>query len=169
MSRDLILYATPLGELAEQCDHYFERATARGGTSAQTYPPHCTLTGFFRRTAARADEVAAWTQTFLDERRGAWSDLQVVRLRSQHDWIGLELSSPQLEQLASDYGELQQVGPGEDAIRPKSWLHLSLAYGLADLRPYERLCDLVDPTAPASWELALWERTAAGDWSRLTA
>jgi alpha-D-ribose 1-methylphosphonate 5-triphosphate diphosphatase len=50
--RELILYATPTRPLADQCNTFFEAAADLGPTSAQLYPPHCTLTGFFRRTHA---------------------------------------------------------------------------------------------------------------------
>ena len=56
--RELILYACPIGPLADDLDAYFSQVTARfGPTTAQTYPVHCTLTGFFRRRGERADEV----------------------------------------------------------------------------------------------------------------
>ncbi len=45
----LILYAIPTGLLAEQCDRLFRMVRAIAPTTAQTYPPHCTLTGFFQR------------------------------------------------------------------------------------------------------------------------
>ncbi|MDG2026150.1 MAG: hypothetical protein P8J50_03515 [Acidimicrobiales bacterium] len=50
MSRaELILYATPTGPLAEELDRLFAQFAERAPTTAQTYPPHCTLTGFFQR------------------------------------------------------------------------------------------------------------------------
>ena len=45
--RELILYATPTGPLADACDRFFAAVESIGPTVAQTYPPHCTLTGFF--------------------------------------------------------------------------------------------------------------------------
>ena len=54
---ELILYATPTGPLADACAAYFGAVEP---TTAQTYPPHVTLTGFFhRRDAAGVIEAAA--------------------------------------------------------------------------------------------------------------
>ena len=44
----LIVYACPVGELAEQLETYFSKSRlACGPNQAHQYMPHCTLTGFF--------------------------------------------------------------------------------------------------------------------------
>ena len=60
--------------------------------------------------------------------------------------------------------------PGDDPLRPKDWLHLSLAYDIDDTGPFASLAKhLVDPTASACWEVAVWERFADNTWTRHTA
>lgn len=170
--RELIVYATPTGALADACERYFAAATELGGTTAQTYPPHCTLTGFFQRGDERVDEVTATVQQQVHSKGPLVDDaVRVSRIGIRNDWIGLELDAPDLitwtESLAADL----PPHPGEDALRPKTWLHLSLAYGVDDLAPYSALLpDDFDHhlvSGRCQWELALWERTGP-DWHRLT-
>lgn len=178
--RELILYATPTGELAEQCDRLFEEATRIGPTEAQTYPPHCTLTGFFHRRRERADEIAAQLQQRLADLAVPHRAVEVVALRCGTEWIGLELRSTWLESTTRELFADHALDADDDPIRVKTDLHLSLAYDLVplrrdlsrdpsrDLAPYARCSvELVDPAADAGWELALWERDGS-DWHRLT-
>jgi ubiquitin-associated SH3 domain-containing protein len=165
--RELILYATPTGPLADAVDRYFEEVAATAGaTTAQTYPPHCTLTGFFRRTSDRADEVIAETAEVIGSLgpvpAGA---VDVVGLTTTDDWVGLELRSPWLIEATAAVVAAHTVLPGDDALRPKDWLHLSLAYGVDDLAPHAELARRrVDPTSDHRWSIGLWERRPDGSW-----
>ena len=77
------------------------------------------------------------------------------------------MRSPWLIEATSAVVDAHRPGPDEDALRPKEWLHLSLAYDVDDLDPYARLAvRSIDPTTPAGWELALWERLHDGQWLR---
>ncbi len=172
--RELILYATPLGPLAEAIDAYFHRVAAElGPTVAQTYPPHCSLTGFFRRDDRGAGQAIEQIGSRVD---GAGpvpaGAVEVVGLTTSDRWVGLELRSPWLIDLTAAVAEEHRPGPGDDALRPKDWLHLSLAYGhpggdQIDLGAHGRLAtEMVDPTAAARWEVAVWERHPNGSWHR---
>ena len=170
--RELILYACPTGELARQCDGYFDEARRLGPTDAQAYPPHCTLTGFFHRRPSRADEIAASLRHGLDGSTAPEGSVEIVDLQTTPDWVGLELRSPWLETTARSLFADHRLDAGDDPIRFKRDLHLSLAYfadGVRrDLTAHAALARLlVDQGAPAGGELALWER-AGRDWSRLT-
>lgn len=167
MAHELIVYATPTNTLAAQCSSYWMRAVALGPTAAQAYPPHCTLTGFFHRDdegRSHAAEVVAEAihSSFL--RPGIVTVEGLVRL---DNWVGLQLDSPWLVEWTRELIGRLPPGPDEDELRLKTWPHLSLAYDVIDLDPYEFAAhELIDPNADASWEIGLWERSD-GNWTRL--
>lgn len=168
MIRELILYAVPRGPLAAACDRYFEAATTLGATTAQAFPPHCTLTGFFRRSPKRADAVLAEIAAVVAAAGPVPSDaVSVVDLIRGDRWIGLELESPWLRSLTADVITAVDVRPGEDALRPKEWLHLSLAYGIDELAAHADLAtEIVETGLPVEWDVAVWERSAGPRWVR---
>jgi hypothetical protein len=168
--RELILYATPTGPLAAACNEYFAAVAALGVTLAQTYPPHCTLTGFFRRDPSRVRIVAEEVQDALADLCPSSPDaVSIVGLHEQPTWIGLELSSLWLADCTAAVVARHQVQAGEDAVRPKDWLHLSLAYGPnTQLDAYaERARQSFSPMPLGGWEVALWERDGQS-WIRHT-
>ncbi len=170
--RELILYATPTGELADACARYFLAVERLGSTEAQAYPPHITLTGFFRRRPQRSDEVVDEVRAELTGLTVPDGAVDVVGLRSTDDWVGLEIRSPWLETLCGQVFDGHRFDEKDDPVRPKTDLHLSLAYEVdAPLRDAAACADLarelVDPDAAVEWEVALWERDA-GRWTRLT-
>lgn len=171
---DLILYLTPAGRLAEQCDDFLRESAERFGTNeAHGYPPHVTLTGFFHR---RSDRVAAVIADFdrvsAACRVAPAGAVQVVGLRRIDGWVGLEIVSPWAEALAARFIAWHLREADDDAVRPKDWLHLSLAYGLRDGRDPSDLAalaaEMVDPAAPVEWRAGLWRRHADGSWTALT-
>lgn len=178
--RELILYATPTGDLQRQCDAYFEHLNLRGWhTTAQTYPPHITLTGFFWRSPATHAQVVRSVGAVVEEFGPIEPDAVRIERIGHHDaWVGLEISSQALADLTHRVVGADIYNPDEDAMRPKDWLHLSLAYGdlaggakLTDLANLARV--LVDPNASAGWEVGLWERLPNGravhgaNWQRI--
>lgn len=169
---ELILYATPTGALAETCAAYFAAASHLGPTTAQTYPPHCTLTGFFHRDPSALDRIS-------DEVRVAVGDcaqvssvaVDLVSLHITDTWVGIELRSQLFLDVADRFRVTHELGEGDDPIRCKDWLHLSLAYGDGvDLTRYGGLAAGLfgDALTPCDWEIGLWERTDAGRWVRHT-
>lgn len=173
-SRELILYATPTGPLAQCCSAYFEWA-GNAPTAAQEYPPHCTLTGFFRRGGPRADTLIERTKAIVAAAGPVPDDaVEVVSLLTTDEWVGLELRSPWMLALAAEVAGADQPVGAEDALRLKDWLHLSLAYGIEDLSDHAtRARGSVDIELAVGWEVALWERhhTQPGSqdhrWTRL--
>ena len=126
------------------------------------------MTGFFQRTRDRIAEVAVEVQTLVD-RHGPIPATAVAdsRLTSGPEWVGLELHSPWLQALTADFERSHRLLDGEDPIRPKDWLHLSLAYGREDLDPHRALAEqLFAPIPTGGWEVALWQRLADGSWRR---
>jgi hypothetical protein len=166
--RELILYATPTGPLATSCDAYFRAISEIAPTVAQTFPPHCSLTGFFRRTHVRsAGVVDELTRAIADLGPVPDNAVTVDGVRRQPDWVGLELESRWLLRAVRKLIAASEPGPGEDALRPKDWLHLSLAYGIDDLDVHASLAQtMFENPLSAGWSVGLWERLPTGEWRR---
>jgi hypothetical protein len=184
--RELIVYASPTGRLGRACADYFEAASELGGTTAQTYPPHCTLTGFFRRAENRSNEVVAEMGDQIRLAGDAPSRVvNVSGLRVFDGWVGLTIDSPWLVDLTSSIIAEHRLGPTDDALRQKDRLHLSLAYNDPpvtdfDPSPYVALAARHFPENGrassagrglssqfrSAWEVAVWERHANGSWTR---
>ena len=163
MTRELILYATPVGQLADACREYFAFVEP---TTAQDYPPHITLTGFFCRSDPSI-AIDAARRVIADAGPVPADAVHVTRLACSDGWVGLEITSPWLEQLTRAFADLVPAGPDEDTIRCKDWLHLSLAYGRPDLAVHAaEATRRIDPAAPVQWDVALWERDDRGVWAR---
>ena len=167
--RELILYATPNGELGRACERFFASVSTSGrATTAQTYPPHVTLTGFFRRSSSEVERVIAEAQSIIDAAPGGAVTVHPMQVRT--DWLGLEITSDWLSEVARAFADQHRVEPGDDAIRLKDWLHLSLAYGTlpagASVADYvEEATSTIKVEAPVTWSVGLWERRG-GDWIR---
>jgi hypothetical protein len=162
----LIVYATPIGELAEACARYGAMASAVAPTLAQAYPPHCTLTGFFRRSRTEIDRIVGEvTATFGTDPVAA--DAVTIRGPVHHGrWLGFELTSRLLHDRTQGFARTHRLCAGDDAIRVKDWLHLSLAYGVDDLAPYVSAAEQVRwPAAAEAWDVGLWE-SRRGTWTR---
>lgn len=159
LSTQFILYACPVGELGQQLDTYFQRSLERcGANTAHQYMPHCTLTGFFedqRRTAP--DHVDALKAALAQTPPPA--PAAAVRCLSFHDdWHGLELTSLWFQAVTRRFAALTR---SPEALRLKTWLHVSLAYGFApEQAPIlkQLALDLVNPQAAVDWELRLYQR-----------
>ena len=168
MSKDeLILYATPTGAFADACERYWAVLDALGSpTTAQTYPPHCTLTGFFHRALTDVPRVVGEVAA-MSKRIG---DLVVSRAQLDviADWVGFVLESRFFEAAIEEFVSSHVLGEGDDPIRAKSWLHLSLSYGQgADPERHRAEAERIfEGVVPTSWSLDLWRRRSDG-WYRL--
>ena len=166
--RELILYATPEGALLESCEAYFDELRSTGrATTAQTYPPHVTLTGFFRRRAQSVDRVANEARAAIESTRPG--TVHVSDVAERDGWVGLEIDSRWFSTVAATFADHHELEPGDDTVRLKDWLHLSLAYG--DRPPGTELAvcaalarDMIVGVS-SSWSIGLWERSDAG-WMR---
>ncbi len=151
--RELILYLTPAGQLAEQCDEFLRVSGARFGLNEDhAYPPHVTLTGFFHRDTNRCDAVRAEIDGALVTFGRIPADaVRNVGLHVVDSWVGLEIESTWAKQLTAHAVDAHRALGDEDRLRPKDWLHLSLAYGLNDSQnPNDSVTmahELVDPEA----------------------
>ena len=163
---ELILYATPAGPLADALANAFDEINRLTPTTAQTYPPHCTLTGFFHRdpsTIERIREEVAQAET-----DAAPGPVEIAALHRRADWIGLELRSDWLHEVTARFLLGHQLGPRDDELRPKDWLHLSIAYGIDDLAAADKALGEFDPALSVTWEIALWQRHPDGSWAYIS-
>ena len=172
MVTDLIVYAHPTGELAAQLEQYFE--TSRdlfGANAAHKYPVHCSLTGFFHDEAASIPiYIDALRSTLAEHFDRSVSDLvpSVDQLRLEGSWFGLELSSAPLVTLMESFAARQPTLARIDALRVKTWLHVSIAYEFNPEHAAE-LAALAQTTINAGsqvddWHLGLWERFPENQW-----
>jgi hypothetical protein len=166
-----IVYACPLGDLADQIERYYAASLAAcGANAAHSYMAHCSMTGFFRDDRATVDTYIEALDAAV---RRAWPTrplpaLSITGITLGPEFHGLLLSSPWLQTLIADFARTACSSTRRDALRLKDWLHLSLAYAFppdqhATLVALAR--DLVDISAPVSWELRFYERHADGDWT----
>jgi len=167
-----IVYACPVGELADQLEEYFARSRAAGcQNAAHQYMPHCTLTGFFYD---RRERIPAYVRNLSDALEDARPMLPeetvaITGMRLGPELHCLELESPWLKDLVADFASRVADAFARQSLRLKDWLHLSLAYRF-ELRQrctLERLAEtIVDLKAPVVWELRFYERRADGSWTR---
>jgi hypothetical protein len=181
---ELILYAEPGGELGARCAEFWAAMSAAdAATDAQTYPPHVTLTGFFHRTPDRVMSIAeafaravdAAAPQGLDGLR--WVTPATLELQVNHDWTGFHVTAQWMDAVVAAFASPDSAAlpanTGEDELRPKSWLHLSLAYGtgydeFARGAAAEHTVELERLTAEAEWTVGLWRRDGSA-WDRLAA
>jgi hypothetical protein len=159
---ELILYACPLGPLADAIEAYWATVLATlGPNRAHEYMPHVTLTGFFHDDVASVDHHLATLGALVAGEPPPSGDVSVTgSLFEPHHHL-LTVAAPWCAALAKSFGQ------GTPGVRVKDQLHISLAYGFDpdDGPTLERLGrTLVDPTLTASWELRFYERTEPGGW-----
>ncbi|MGF1599487.1 MAG: hypothetical protein ACFCVK_21675 [Acidimicrobiales bacterium] len=114
----------------------------------------------------------SWLPGIVDVHGDGFERSLMPRAGVAHDGdrVGLVLRSPWLEAATARVFADDRVGSGDDPVRRKNQLHLSLAYGVDDLGPYASLArELVRPPAAAGWSIGLWERSTGDRWHRLCA
>lgn len=168
-AHDGILYACPIGPLADQLGAYFgESAAECGPNDAHAYPPHVTVTGFFHDTAPSWPAYARAVETALEQvGPPPVPAAAVTGLFLHEDFHGLAVASPWLLAVGIAFAETAPSSTRLDAVRPKTGLHISLAYGFAPAagpRLSGLATRLVDPAAEAGWELRLYERAPGNCW-----
>jgi hypothetical protein len=167
---ELIVYACPLGELADQLAGFFAESRRRcGPNAAHAYMPHCTLTGFFHDDLAHLPGYIRTLGAALQRARPRQPQpvIQVEELRLEPGFYYLALAAPWLRGVIADFAHDATTPAPADRLRLKTDLHLSLAYEFSPAQATTLASlarELVSPTAPAGWELRLYERHAGGTW-----
>jgi ubiquitin-associated SH3 domain-containing protein len=137
---------------------------------ALDYMPHCSLTGFFHDHPSSAPLYTHILQVLLAKERHLMPDpvMRVTGTFFHRDFHGLTLQSPWLIHIAVRFSTEAESDSRSDSIRLKEWLHLSYAY---QFKPEEhdslkRLAkQLIDPSAPADWELRFYQRHRDKTWT----
>lgn len=164
MPSKLIVYACPLGALAQRIDSFYARSAAEvGKNTAHRYPPHITLTGFFHDEPASVPRYTAALEQALERARPTRPELPftITALEINSYFVGLLLNSPWAEGLIADFAATVVSPTRHDALRLKSNLHLSLAYSFPPEQqaPLTTLAhELVDLSLPVAWELRFYEQ-----------
>lgn len=176
---ELILYAEPGGALGARCTEYWASVSAaEATTSAQEFPPHVSLTGFFHRPHDRVAEVTAAFAAALDAAAPAgldgirWVGPVALEFQANDTWIGLHVEAPWMDAVIAAFVAACPQVAGDDPVRPKSWLHVSLSYG----EQFEWACAAAETAAvqagfadlagESDWSVSLWHRDGS-HWERL--
>ncbi len=165
--RELIVYACPIGPLADQLQHYYARAQREFGlNAAHRYPAHITLTGFFHDVPASIPSYLSWLTDSLKQAEYP-AQIVITELMCEPHFHGLLIDSPWLRRLAAHFAALAQSPTRVDAVRLKDWLHLSLAYEFlpkqhAGLTTLAQTC--VDLHAYVDWDVRFYERMSGDAW-----
>ena len=163
-----IVYACPMGELNRQIELYLQKSQEFCGRNrSHFYMPHCTLTGFFAdEHSAIPIYVQALERAYNQAKQENISlEICLKTLIFHPDWHGLEIEALGLQTLIDTFIKLADSPTRSQEIRPKEWLHLSFAYEFEkkQQKTLMRLAEEIDPFAPVTWELRLYQRHA--DWS----
>lgn len=166
-----IVYACPLGELADQLNAYFEKTLVIcDANAAHNFMPHCTLTGFFEE---RTRSIPLYTR-FLNRslNRSLTTRLhpviEITDMAFGPDWHGLELKSPWLQKVMIDFVTTANSPTRREPLRLKKRLHLSLAY---KFQPEHRETlvqlaqEIINPEAAVELELRFYQQHADNTWT----
>ncbi|MEM1310123.1 MAG: hypothetical protein AAF892_06960 [Cyanobacteria bacterium P01_D01_bin.71] len=166
----LIVYACPVGELADQLDIYFSKSRViYGPNTAHRYMPHCTLTGFFEDATSSIPKYTRALERSLKRYRRSQPTppLEVSGMAFRDDWHGLELASDWLKKLVLDFVCTATSPTRKSPLRPKDWLHLSLAYGFVpdQAEALKTLAqEVINFAAPVEWELRFYQQNPDLSW-----
>lgn len=173
MNEDLgtfIVYLCPTGELNTQLESYFAKSRQLyGENTAHKYMPHCTLTGFFKdKVSSVSMYIKALDRAYfnIQDNYPNWN-IELKSLTFNDNWHGLELKSQQLKEFIVNFIQLENSSTRTEDLRPKDWLHLSLAYDF-DPQYKDRLQELatetIDIQADVDWELRFYQKYPNWSW-----
>jgi hypothetical protein len=160
-----ILYLVPEGRLYDLLERYYEDTLAVCRNDAHDYLPHCTLTGFFSLPAAYPlRRLTSVLQHVLHEAEANVEAAVCVERLYDDTAIGLAVHAPALVAAVSRWAEETSTdSEGTVSIRPKTRLHISMAYGVGVARAdtpllYSRALELdKERKAIALAERPLWK------------
>ncbi|MEM1311599.1 MAG: hypothetical protein AAGF98_19220, partial [Cyanobacteria bacterium P01_H01_bin.153] len=93
--------------------------------------------------------------------------LEVSGMTFRNDWHGLVLASDWLKKLMLDFVCTATSPTRKSPLRPKGWLHLSLAYGFVpdQAEALKTLAqEVINFAAPVEWELRLYQQNPDLSW-----
>lgn len=171
MPEQFIIYACPVGELADQLDRYFAASlNTCGRNAAHNYMPHCSLTGFFWDELEAVELYREAIAKALTTQFTVAPNPQITisDMTFRPDWHGLELQSDWLPPLMAQVARFASSPTRTEPLRLKNWLHLSLAYEFLQEHA-QTLTQLareqINPQAAVDWELRLYQRHLDHQWT----
>lgn len=159
-----ILYACPLGGFADQLEQFYaESSQTIGRTPAQDYMPHSSLTGFFIDTEINPKPYIDSFVPLLDKHLAdiPTPPITITNLKMNDLFIGFELEAQWIKDMVRTWKNSIDIPTLLEPIRPKDWLHLSLAYKFPEEKKnaYTVLAQKYFPELPASeWEIRFYQR-----------
>ena len=171
MPEQFIIYACPVGEVADQLSRYFAASlNACGRNAAHNYMPHCSLTGFFWDEPGAVGVYREAIAKALTAQLAIASNplITISKMTFRPDWHGLELQSDWLPPLMAQVAQLASSATCTEPLRLKSWLHLSLAYEFLPehAQTLKQLAQAhINPQSAVNWELRLYQRHPGNQWT----
>lgn len=126
---EYILYVRPGGDLGSQLNNFWSAVKDQklNDPAVLDYPPHCSLTGFFKGTQSQESDYIAALKAALDDTNSVVIDIignKVIK-KSKLDYIPLESSD--LYAITTDF--VKRIGVSTDFVKakPKTFgYHISL-------------------------------------------
>ena len=162
-----IVYACPLGELADQLNLYYEKSlVVCDANAAHNYMPHCTLTGFFEEKTRSIPLYTRFLSCSLNRslRSRPHPVISITNMTFRPDWHGLELQSPWLKKVMIDFVTTANSPTRREPLRFKKQLHLSLAYEFQS-KHRETLAQLAQAVVNPEWELRFYQQHTDNSWT----
>lgn len=170
-SSQFIVYACPQGELAGQIQAFYQESLDLCGfNAAHNYMPHCTLTGFFNDEISSINLYIQALETAYNTAKSTATPLKldVIKMTLQTYWYGLELKAEGIPSLMIHFAQLANSPTRLEALRLKTWLHLSLAYEFQPehAEQLKHLAEIrINPQAQVDWELRFYQRHLDQSWT----
>jgi hypothetical protein len=173
---DYILYVRPSNELGKELRTYWNDVKSDSSISHSaitTYPPHCSLTGFFPRTEPKATYIRAVKDAMdsLDSASKTISVKALVQGNQNQPLDYIQLSSSYLltvtkafmknASIPSKYLKDPQAFPYHITLRN----HVYVQNAQKKLKKIQKLERKIHLKAKASWSLYLYQRDDNGDLS----
>ncbi|XP_066944431.1 ecdysteroid-phosphate phosphatase isoform X4 [Macrobrachium rosenbergii] len=161
--REYVVYLCPTGHLHEQVENFWVESLQKcGWNGAHNLVPHITLCSFFKSNDENCEVLVSALKEVVHSIMPALPSSLTLDKYISPNYMGLFLNDQQadiLKKLAVTY--VKEVAhlctAGEAATKA---LHLTLAYQFSpsQFSRLEKLVDIVDPQAPAAWEVRLYSR-----------
>ncbi|KAK7083298.1 Ubiquitin-associated and SH3 domain-containing protein B [Halocaridina rubra] len=161
--REYVLYLCPSGPLHEQIQTFWVESLQKcGWNGAHNLVPHITLCSFFKSGDENCEVLVSALKEVVHNIMSALPSALTLDKYISPNYMGLFLNDQQadiLKKLAVTF--VKEVAhlctAGEAASKA---LHLTLAYQFSPslFSRLENLVDIIDPRAPASWEVRLYSR-----------
>ncbi|XP_043265006.1 protein UBASH3A homolog isoform X1 [Colletes gigas] len=160
--RQYVLYACPMGALAEQLMQFWSESKELIWNGAHDYMPHVTLVSFFNAPDECTEELVNALESIVNQE--ALPDHIELETYVSPNFMGFfveEANAEWLKNIAIRYvNKLTSLGISAEPPQVKKSLHLTLVYQFPS-NLYQQLRLMVEKltlSSPANWELRLYSR-----------